>query len=84
MARNADSRRQSDLAWFLAQRDALASKHAGKWLVVFDGQLRGVFEDEQRAIEHAINEYGIDVASVFQATRSDPLRYVGTSTCSQT
>lgn len=71
--------RDADLKWFLDNRKELAQKYSDLWLVVHRGALEKVLKTEEEAIEFAVSTFGIDSASVFQATAKDPFIYVGAS-----
>ena len=67
-----DMDRHADLAWFEKNRARHSQEHPGRWLVVYSGELRKVLSSEESAIEFSITEFGIEKASVFQATATDP------------
>jgi len=69
--------REKDLEWFIANREELARKHQGNWLVVHEGKLAKVLPKEEDALAFAVEQFGIDVASVFHASAKDPFVYVG-------
>jgi len=69
--------REKDLKWFIANREELAHQHPGGWLVVHDGKLIKVLPKEEDALVLAVEQFGIDVASVFHASAKDPFVYVG-------
>ncbi len=69
--------RLSDLQWFQTNRPQLAAKYAGRWVVVHDKVVREDFEREEEAVSFAVEQFGIDVASVFLAAARDPVSFVG-------
>lgn len=69
--------RESDTKWFLDNRQMLAKKYSGLWLVILGGDIKKVLGNEEEAVEYSINEFGIDVASVFQANSEDQFIYIG-------
>ena len=69
--------RKTDLKWFERNRDQLAKEHSFKWIVVFDQKIQEVFDDEADAILSALEAFGVNKASVFQATSEDPISYAG-------
>jgi hypothetical protein len=72
-----DMDRNVDLAWFQENRARLSKEHPGRWLVVYGGELKKVLPTEESAIEFSVTEFGIEEASVFQATATDPFIYIG-------
>ena len=74
---NESMSRQSDLQWFESNRAVLAEQYRGRWLVVHDGRIQSVFEQEADAVNFAVEKFGIDVASVFLATARDPVSFIG-------
>ena len=70
-------KRDKDLDWFIANRDDLARNYQGSWLIVHDGKLIRVLPKEEDALAFAVENFGIDEASVFLASVKDPFIYVG-------
>lgn len=68
--------RAKDLEWFERNRLELSQKHPGRWLVVFDGQVRGSYDSEEAAVVASVTGFGINEASVFQAVPKDPVQFV--------
>jgi hypothetical protein len=69
--------RLTDLQWFLTNREELAARHSGRWIVVHDKRVFAEFEREEAAVEFTVERFGIDVASVFLAASQDPVSFVG-------
>lgn len=64
--------RKKDLEWYLARRESLSTEYQGRWIVIFDQKVVKAFNREEEAVEFSVIEYGINEASVFQATKNDP------------
>lgn len=68
---------EGDLKWYLERRRELACTYNGQWLVILNGEVVKSFSSEVAAIECSVAEYGVEVASVLQATEEDPVTFVG-------
>lgn len=68
--------REQDLHWYLSNRKTLAEKYQGQWLVVLGLTIMRAFPSEKEAVEFSVKRYGINQASVFQATEKDPTTFV--------
>lgn len=64
--------REKDLQWYLSNRKALAEEYRGAWLIVLGQTVIETFPREEEAVDFSVRRYGINVASIFQATAQDP------------
>lgn len=69
--------REDDLRWYSEHREELADAYSGQWLVIVDSAVVKSLATEVEAIEFSVDGFGIDVASVLQATKQDPVIFVG-------
>ncbi len=69
--------RENDLRYFEENRRQLATRHSERWLVFFDGKLQRTFDSEEEAVQFAVENFGVDAASVFHAVEKDPFAYIG-------
>ncbi len=69
--------RARDVQWFEGNRRQLASQYRGRWLGVYQGEFQAAVGSEEEAVQFAVEKFGIDAASVFQAAEEDPFVYIG-------
>ncbi len=48
----------SEIAAYERMRNDLESQHMGKWVLVHDGQLEGVYDSFEEAAESAVKRFG--------------------------
>lgn len=67
--------REQDLLWYVFNREALAERYHGEWLVILGMTVMVSFRNEKDAVEFAVRRYGINQASIFQAVPEDPFMF---------
>ena len=49
---------ETQIAAYLQMQDALQAEHDGKWIIVYNEKLEGVFETFEDAAEEAVGKFG--------------------------
>lgn len=63
---------ERERAWFNAHRDELLAQHEGRWVVVHDETLVGVYDSLAEAYAEGIKATGEEEILVRQVTKNDP------------